>query len=197
MRAKIFWMFTLCEALNQLLYMNYIFNHQKNHTGQLLLKCSHLQVHLPSLNSTICVWGEKRERERKKKDLNYLVRDFPGGPVVESSCQCRGHGSSSWSGKTQHAVGRLSPYVITTEPASPRGCALQHGEPSWWAAPLLEKRPHPLQPERVHYGKSNKSTKNRKVKSLLSSSSMIQLQINSVQLMHYQESINLQLRQVI
>ena len=77
-------------------------------------------------------------------------RDFPGGPVVESSCQCRGHGSSSWSGKTQHAVGRLSPYVITTEPASPRGCALQHGEPSWWAAPLLEKRPHPLQPERAH-----------------------------------------------
>ena len=34
---------------------------------------------------------------------------FPGGAVVESACQCGGHGFEPWSGKIPHAVEQLRP----------------------------------------------------------------------------------------
>ena len=34
----------------------------------------------------------------------------------KSACQCRGHGFDSWSRKTPHATGQLSPCATTTEP---------------------------------------------------------------------------------
>ena len=43
------------------------------------------------------------------------MQHFPGGAVVESACQCRGHGFDPWSGKIPHAVEQLSPCATTTE----------------------------------------------------------------------------------
>lgn len=36
-------------------------------------------------------------------------RDFPGGLMVKSACQCRARGFGVWSGKISHAAGPLSP----------------------------------------------------------------------------------------
>ena len=36
-------------------------------------------------------------------------RGFPGGAVVESACQCRGHGFEPWSGNIPHAAEQLGP----------------------------------------------------------------------------------------
>ena len=43
-------------------------------------------------------------------------KDFPGGPVVESACQCQGHRFDPWFGKISHTMGQLSPCATTTEP---------------------------------------------------------------------------------
>ena len=43
-------------------------------------------------------------------------QDFPHGPVVESPCQCRGHGFCLWPGKLPHAQGQLSSYIQTAGP---------------------------------------------------------------------------------
>ena len=44
------------------------------------------------------------------------VEGFPGGAVVESASQCRGHWFEPWSGKIPHAAEQLSPCTTTTEP---------------------------------------------------------------------------------
>ena len=41
--------------------------------------------------------------------LKKTTRGFPGGAVVESACQCRGHGFEPWSGKIPHAAEQLDP----------------------------------------------------------------------------------------
>jgi len=47
-------------------------------------------------------------------------RGFPGGPVVKSALQCRGHWFDPWSGKVPHAAGQLlSPHAATTEACAP------------------------------------------------------------------------------
>ena len=43
------------------------------------------------------------------KKLKIELPGFPGGAVVESACQCRGHGFEPWSGKIPHATERLGP----------------------------------------------------------------------------------------
>ena len=37
------------------------------------------------------------------------IPDFPGDPVVESTCQCKGAGFNPWSGEIPHAMGQLRP----------------------------------------------------------------------------------------
>ena len=45
------------------------------------------------------------------------LRDFPSGPVVTTPrFQHRGHRFDSWSRKTPHATGLLSPWATSTEP---------------------------------------------------------------------------------
>ena len=46
-----------------------------------------------------------------------LMKDFPGGSVVEFACQCRGHGFDLWCGKIPQAPGQLGPCATVTEPA--------------------------------------------------------------------------------
>ena len=52
-------------------------------------------------------------RERKKK---YIYRaSLVGLSGKESTCQCRKHRFSPWSGKIPHAVEQLSLHAATTE----------------------------------------------------------------------------------
>ena len=44
------------------------------------------------------------------------VSGFPGGPVQESSLQCKGHWFNPWSRKIPHAAEQLSPQAPSTEP---------------------------------------------------------------------------------
>ena len=46
--------------------------------------------------------------------------DLPGGPVIESSCQCRGHGFNPVSGKILHDNEQLSLCAATTEALAPK-----------------------------------------------------------------------------
>ena len=55
-----------------------------------------------------------------KPILNVNQEDFPGGPVVESICERRGHGAGPWSRKVPPAAQRLGPCATTTEPTGPR-----------------------------------------------------------------------------
>ena len=83
-------------------------------------------------------------RHKHKKFLNHTTKDyelqmfrnFPGGPVLVATCQCRGHGFSSWSGKIPQAVQQLSPRTTTAEstpqllkPLCPRAHAPQQEKP--------------------------------------------------------------------
>ena len=64
-----------------------------------------------------------------------MFRDFPGGPVLVATCQCRRHGFSSWPGKILQAVQQLSPCTVTAESTlrllkpCPRAHAPQQGKP--------------------------------------------------------------------
>ena len=53
------------------------------------------------------------------------MSEFPGGPVVKTVYQCRGHGFDPWCRKIPHAVGQLGPCTTTTEAQAPRGHAPQ------------------------------------------------------------------------
>ena len=46
--------------------------------------------------------------------------DLPGGPVIESSCQCRGHGLNPVSEKILHDSEQLSLCAATTEALAPK-----------------------------------------------------------------------------
>ena len=104
-----------------------------------------------SVIAQINVWGQYIQQralgqvvvmERESGTLLRLesIKDFHGGPVVKSFCQCRGHRFDPWSRKISQAEGQLNPHVTTTESE----CALQQEKlPQWEAQTLqLENGPH-------------------------------------------------------
>ena len=44
-----------------------------------------------------------------------MIRHFAGDPVVESTCQCKGHGCDPWSRKIPHTKEQLSPHAAAAE----------------------------------------------------------------------------------
>ena len=72
---------------------------------------------------------------------------FPGGPVIESALQCRGHRFDPWSGKIPRAMEQLSSHTTTTDPVLQslrtaateacvcRACSPQQEKPRKWEAP--------------------------------------------------------------
>ena len=68
--------------------------------------------------------------------LRFRIADFPGGPVVLTTCQFADHGFDPWSGKILHAMGTEahmpqlpSPCAANTEAHTPRACAPQQEKP--------------------------------------------------------------------
>ena len=85
-----------------------LFKEKKNMQGWSISLCCPTSTHRNKL--FICTYKD----EDDKLLLNNLsifknIPDFPGGPEVESICQCKGAGFDPWSGEIPHAMGQLSP----------------------------------------------------------------------------------------
>ena len=82
-------------------------------------------------------WTSKSIRKMK-------VRNSPGGPVVEPTCQCRGLGFDPWSGKMTPAAGQRSP---APQLLSPRALVTVPGNemPAGQLSPCTSA-PEPMRP---------------------------------------------------
>ena len=75
-------------------------------------KYSRVYIHLHSSPSNVNNLHNHSSVVKMQK-----LRDFPSGPVVTTPCfQHRGHRFDSWSRKSPHTTGRLSPCITITEP---------------------------------------------------------------------------------
>ena len=104
-------------------------------------------THLPTKYMCVCVYiymyvyvythhhtSQSQYMYTQHTHIDRHKRDFSGGPVVKSSCQCRRQGFNPWSGKIPHARELLSLCTTGTEPRHPRARVPQQEKSPQWEA---------------------------------------------------------------
>ena len=105
---------------------------------------------------------------------------FPGGAVVESTCQGKRRGFDPWSGRIPHALGQLSLCATTPEPvpyspgaaamksACPRAQAPWQEKPPPWEAHALQLERSPRLPQLENSQSCNKDPAQPKINKIIS-----------------------------
>lgn len=96
-----------------------------------------------------------------------ILQSFPGGLVVESTCQCRGRWFDPWSGEIPHAQGHTSPCTATTAWAlSGLGAAMteaQHLQPVLRSKKRPGSSSHSPQLEKAGAQQQNRAATNKEM----------------------------------
>ena len=124
-------------SLDQSILLGRLFTRTLDQGNELGLK--------PDLNSFyMSHWGPGTFCPSSRREA---FRDFPGGAVVKSACQCRGHGFDLWSGKIPHAVEQLSPWATATEAPAPTAPCSTTREATVMRSPRTATKSSPRSPQ--------------------------------------------------